>query len=198
MPSHFALQHATQAPSQVRIVWRIVWNSLVPSPSPHVREENVSGEGSGHETKSGNAWKAVWEWDQTPSAVGVHSRLVLRVLTVLIPLLICYLLIHRRHNSVFANITAIGMADCPAYGRTTQHQHQEDDYEYLSLHPSASHQDEGHSLNDSQRDAYENWFLLLLLNLKYLSCIMITKRMIMSLLPTLYVYYNMNYCLVCF
>ena len=68
----------------------------------------------------------------------------------------CYLLIHRSDNSVFANITAIEMTDCPAYGETTQHQHQQDDYEYLSLRPSASHQDEGHSLNDSQRDAYEN------------------------------------------
>ena len=48
------------------------------------------------------------------------------------------------------------MADCPAYEMTIQNQHQEDDYEYISPRPSASHQDEGHSLNDSQRDAHEN------------------------------------------
>ena len=66
-----------------------------------------------------------------------------------------YLLTHRSHNPVFANITAIGMTDCPAYGKTAQHQHQQDDYEYLSIRQSASHQDEGHSLNDSQ-NAYEN------------------------------------------
>ena len=67
-----------------------------------------------------------------------------------------YLLIPSCHNPVFANITAIGMTDCPAYGKTTQHQQEES--VYLTLRQSASHQDEGHSLNDSQSDAYENWF----------------------------------------
>ena len=101
-----------------------------------------------------------------------------------------YLLTHRNQNSVFANITAIGMTDCPAYGKTTQHQQEES--VYLTLRQSASHQDEGHSLNDSQSDAYENWIFFFycfffLLNLKYLPYIMMTKQMTMSLLPTLYI-----------
>ena len=97
--------------------------------------------------------KSSLERDQTPSAVGTAYA---DGIDPIADLTTCYLLIHSSHNSVYANITAIGMADCPAYGKTTQHQHQENDYEYISLHPSASHQDEGHSLNDSQRDAHEN------------------------------------------
>ena len=33
-----------------------------------------------------------------------------------------YILTHRSGDPVFANMTAIGMTDCPAYGKTTQHQ----------------------------------------------------------------------------
>ena len=110
-----------------------------------------------------------------------------------------YLLIHSCHNPVFANITAIGMTDCPAYGKTTQHQ--QDDYEYLTVRQSGSHQDEGHSLNNSQSDAYKNWFFFIVFAQSEIPTLYHDDKTNDHVSTTniihQYVYYNMNYCIVC-